>query len=84
MMSSMKRPNAANDNEATIHIARTRELWEHRLGRELSADEALQFQNNMTGFFGVLLEWSQVERPEPANDTNPQDGPGIGEGRHEP
>ena len=61
----MKRLEAANDNLDE----RTREVWEPRLGRELSADEARQLTANMTGFFSLLTRWSHAEAPSPANDN---------------
>jgi hypothetical protein len=55
---------AANDNL----IDRTREVWQTRLGRDLSREDARQIAENVTGFFAILVEWSRAEMPVPAND----------------
>ena len=61
----MKPTHAANDNL----IDRTRQVWQPRLGRDLSRDDARQIADNVTGFFALLAEWSRAEMPPPANDT---------------
>ena len=66
MRSSVK---AANDNLNDDLIGRTREVWQPRLGRDLSRDEAKQIAANVTGFFAVLAEWSRADMPDPANDN---------------
>jgi hypothetical protein len=58
---------AANDNLNDELIGRTREVWQPRLGRDLSPDEAKQIAASVTGFFAVLAEWSRAEMPDPAN-----------------
>ena len=45
------------------------EVWQPRLGRDLSREDARQIAENVTGFFAVLAEWSRAETPVPANDT---------------
>ncbi len=67
MRSSVK---AANDNLNDELIGRTREVWQPRLGRDLSRDEAKQIASSVTGFFAVLVEWSRDEMPKPANDDS--------------
>lgn len=64
MRSSVK---AANDNRNDELIGRTREVWQPRLGRDLSRDEAKQIAAGVTGFFSVLAEWSRADFPGPAN-----------------
>ena len=49
-------------------IGRTRQVWQPRLGRDLSREDARQIAENVTGFFAVLAEWSRAEMPPPAND----------------
>ncbi len=61
----MKPACAANDNL----IDRTHKVWELRLERSLSRDDARQIAENVTGFFALLAEWSRVETPSPANDA---------------
>ena len=65
----MKRLDAANDNDAGKQIARTRQIWQSRLGRDLTDDDAHQIMQNVTGFFGLLAEWSRAERLVAANDA---------------
>lgn len=60
----MKPSSAANDNL----INRTIELWQPRLGRELTREDARQIAENVIGFFSVLAEWSKAESATPAND----------------
>lgn len=66
MRSSVK---AANDNLNDELIGRTREVWQPRLGRDLSRDQAKQIASSVTGFFAVLAEWSRADMPYPANDN---------------
>jgi len=64
----MKRLDAANDNEAGKQIARSRQVWQPRIGRDLTDQDAGQIIHSVTGFFGVLIEWSRAERLAAAND----------------
>jgi hypothetical protein len=64
----MKRLDAANDNDAGKQIARTRQIWQPRIGRDLTDEDARQIAENVTGFFAVLAEWSHAER-RAANDN---------------
>ena len=66
MRSSVK---AANDNLNDELIARTRDVWQPRLGRKVTCDEAKQIAASLTGFFAVLAEWSRTDLPDPANDN---------------
>ena len=60
----MKARPAANDNL----IDRTVAVWQPRSRRELRSEDARQIVENVTGFFRILSDWSQVEIPMPAND----------------
>ena len=64
----MKPPHAANDNL----IDRTRRVWEPRLGRDPSREDAREIAENVTGFFTLLAKWSRAELPAPANDNGEQ------------
>lgn len=64
--SSVKPSHAANNNL----IDQTRAVWQPRLGRDLSHEDARQIVENITGFFAILSEWSRAERPVLANDTD--------------
>jgi hypothetical protein len=61
----MKAPPAANDNLIDQTIA----VWQPRLRREISREEARQIAENFTGFFSILHEWSRGEAPPAANDN---------------
>ena len=76
MRSSVTQDNAANDNL----IGRTRQVWQPRLGRDVSREDARQITQNVTGFFGILAEWSRGEKLATANDAAT---PNNGEVRHE-
>ena len=61
----MKPPHSANDNL----IDRTRQVWQPRLGRDPSREDARQIAENVTGFFTLLAKWSWAELPAAANDN---------------
>lgn len=64
----MKPQPPANDEL----IDRTRALWEPRLGRDLTREEARRMIAEVAGFFGVLADWAHAEATAAANDTPPQ------------
>ena len=53
----MKPSHAANDNL----IDRTRQVWQSRIRRDLTDEDARQIAENVTGFFAILTEWSCAE-----------------------
>jgi len=65
----VKTSHAANDNLKNELIGRTQQVWQPRLGRDLSREDVRQIAENVTGFFSVLAEWSRAEMPTPANDA---------------
>ena len=79
----MKRLDAANDNDSGKHIAHTGQVWQPRLGRDLTDEDARQIMHNVTGFFGVLAEWSRAERLAADNDSAPPAKPKEVEARHD-
>jgi hypothetical protein len=80
----MKRLDAANDNDAGKQIARTRQVWQPRIRRDLTDEDARQIMHNVTGFFGVLAEWSRAaERLAADNDAVAPAKPKEGEVRHD-
>lgn len=83
MRSSVKTSHAANDNLKDDLVRRTRQVWQPRLGRDLSREDARQIAENMAGFFSVLAEWSRAEMPSPANDVGTPEVSGNGEARHD-
>jgi hypothetical protein len=52
-------------------IDRTIALWQPRLRRELSREDARQIVENVTGFFSLLSQWSKSETAPPASDLRP-------------
>lgn len=79
----MKRLDAANDNEVGRQIARTRQIWQPRMGRNLTDEDARQILHNATGLFGVLAEWRRAELLAAANDCAAPVEPNDGEVRHD-
>lgn len=79
----MKLSPAANDNLKDELIGCTRQIWQPRLGRELSRENARKIIENVTGFFSVLAEWSRAELPSPANDTGKPDASENAEACHD-
>jgi hypothetical protein len=61
----MNRLSAVNDK--LIH--QTRQIWQSRIRRELSHEDARQIVENVTGFFSVLYEWSRDECLMPTDDS---------------
>jgi hypothetical protein len=65
-------------------IQRTIEVWQPRLGRGLTCENARQIAENMVGFFEILNEWRLEEavvsqdtigtRAEPGTDHTPMWG----------
>ena len=60
----MKPSRAQNDNL----INHTCQVWQRRLGRNLSREDARQIIKDVTGFFNVLTEWAEASTP--ANDDS--------------
>ncbi len=54
---------------------RTCQVWQPRLGRNLSRDDARQIAENVAGFFALLAEWSRAEISSPANDLDEPTAP---------
>ena len=64
----MKSSSAENDNL----IDRTIELWQPRLQRDLTREDARQIVENAAGFFTILAEWLQAEMSTQAHDASKQ------------
>ena len=79
----MSRLDAANDNDLKRQIARTRDIWQPRMGRNLTDEDARQILHSVTGFFSVLAEWRRAELLVAANDCGAPVEPNDGEVRHE-
>ena len=75
----MKRSRAANDNLIEQTIA----LWQPRLRRDLSREDACQIVENVAGFFNILTEWSRAKVPIPGNDNGAL-GPASRSAKDEP
>ena len=50
-------------------IEQTHKVWQPRVGRNLTDEDARQIAESVTGFFAILAEWSRAARLIPANDT---------------
>lgn len=79
----MKRLDAANNNYLGRQIARTRAIWQPRMGRDLNDEDARQILHSVTGFFSVLAEWRRAELLSAANDCAAPVQPNDGEARHD-
>ena len=79
----MKHLDAANDNEVGRQVARTREIWQPRIGRNLTDQDARQILHSVTGFFCVLAEWRRAEVIAVANDGTARVEPNDGEVCHD-
>ena len=79
----MKRLEAANDNDARQRFARTRHVWQPRVGRDLTDEDARQIVHNVTGFFDVLADWSRAAGLAASNDIAAPAKPKEGEVRHD-
>ena len=51
-----------------ILINETHKVWQPRLPRNLTDEDARQIAKNITGFFALLTEWSQAETLTSVND----------------
>lgn len=45
----------------TAFIEHTLKVWQPRLERQLTSEDARQIVENVTGFFAILGRWSQLE-----------------------
>jgi hypothetical protein len=64
-------------------IDRIHRIWQPRLGHYLSREDAREIVENLTGFFGLLAEWSRAEMPSPAIDTGKSAAANNEETHHE-
>lgn len=80
---SMKRLDAAKDNEMRRQITRTRQVWQPRMDCNLTDEDARQILHFVTGFFGVLAECRRAEMLTAANDCAAPVEPNNGEVRHD-
>ena len=79
MKSLVNSSHAVTDTIKDDLIQRTLDVWQPRLGRDLSREEAKQIADNLTGFFTLLAEWSRAELLSPANDIGTPDAAENGE-----
>jgi hypothetical protein len=75
----VKPSHAANDNLRDELTRRTRQVWQPRLDRDLSREDARQIAENVSSFFTILAEWSRAERLAGANDNQAPTKPHHGE-----
>jgi hypothetical protein len=79
----MKPSRAADDNQVSRQIVQTQQIWQPRLGRDLTDGDARQIVHNVAGFFGVLAEWSRAEKLAAANHPAGPASSSDGEVRYE-
>jgi hypothetical protein len=60
------KPSQAVSNKL---LEQTNKVWQPRLQRNLTDEDARQIAENVTGFFAILAEWSRAARPVPATDA---------------
>jgi hypothetical protein len=77
------KPPHANDNLKDELTAHSHRVWQPRLNRDLSREDARQIAANVTGFFSVLAEWSRAEMPSPANDAGEPAASNTAEAQHD-
>ena len=61
----MKPSHAVSNNL----IEQTHKVWQPRIRRNLTDEDARQIAENVTGFFAILAEWVRAETPSPANEA---------------
>ena len=61
----MKPSHAVSNNL----IAQTHKVWQPRIQRNLTNEDARRITENVTGFFAILAEWSRAASPDSANDA---------------
>jgi hypothetical protein len=59
-----------NENLKDDLIRHTRQVWQPRLGRDLSREDVRQITENLTGFFALLGKWSRAERAAAAKNND--------------
>lgn len=59
-------------------IEQTTSIFESRIGRGISEEDARQAVDNISGFFRVLQEWAEAEVKE--KSAEPTEAPGTGAG----
>jgi hypothetical protein len=59
------KPSLAASNNL---IEQTHKVWQPRIRRNLTDEDARQIAENVTGFFAILAEWSRAATPASAND----------------
>ena len=50
-------------------IEQTHRVWQPRVGRHLTDEDARQIAESVTGFVAILAEWSREARLIPVNKT---------------
>ena len=60
------KPTLANDNL----IVRSRRVWQLRLGRDHSREDARQIAETVNGDFAILADWSRAQRRVPEDDQH--------------
>jgi hypothetical protein len=59
-MAYVRKPLCEAPASADLSSSRTRELWQRRAAKQLSAEDLRQITENVTSFFSILAEWSRA------------------------
>jgi hypothetical protein len=51
-------------------ITRTTEVWQPHCARSISDEDAREIAENITGFFGLLLQWEAMENKDAAGQID--------------
>jgi hypothetical protein len=63
-------------------LDRTLEVWQPRTSRKLTREDARQINENVNGFFRILLEWEMASQQE-ATAAEPQPTAAAKSGRRQ-
>jgi hypothetical protein len=55
-------PKQPRANGAPDFLDETLAFWQPRTTRKLTREDAREINENLTGFFRVLMEWSRIDR----------------------
>lgn len=72
--SSLPDGSREGTGNAPDFLDQTLEFWQPRTKRKLTREDAREINENLTGFFRVLMEWARIDRESAnaaPNDTKP-------------
>ncbi len=63
------------DETCASFLTRTLEVWQPRTSRTLTEEDARQIEENVSGFFCLLMRWSEEEKLSGARSEQPRRQP---------